>query len=342
MRALTAPHIAAVLITGAATLFASAGSDIELNAREVMTRDLKFTTTELADLERGMVVKHSIASSVPGEIAVAGAVRIQAPKSRLLESVRDIVRFKRSPDVMQIGRFSNPPVIEDIAALTVEKDDFDSRSCRVGACDVRLPADLIRQVQREINAPDGQARAAALFKRLLLDSVRAYAAGASGRILQYDHREAPIRPADEFAAVLQNTPAVGALAPGLPEHLIGFPASGLDGAEDFLYWSKEKFGVGPFISVTHVATVCPTRQLCIIATINVYSSRFIDASLALTAAIDAVNTPDAFYMIYANRSRSVALKGTFSSFKRSIAERRARGSLDANLKMLKTRLESGS
>jgi hypothetical protein len=308
----------------------------------VMTEYLKFTTEELADLELGMVVKHSIGSSVAGEIAIAGAVKVHAPKARLLEGVRDIVRFKRSPDVMQIGRFSNPPVIGDMASLTVDKDDFDSRSCRVGSCDVRLSADLIRQVQREINAPDGQARAAALFKRLLIDSVRAYAAGTSGQILQYDHREAPIRPADEFAAVMQSTLAVGALAPGLPEHLVGFPARRVDGAEDFLYWSKEKFGAGPFISVTHVTTVCPTRQLCVIATKNVYSSRFIDASLALTAAADAVNTADAFYMIYANRSRSVALKGTFSSLKRAIAERRARSSLDTNLKMLKTRLESGS
>ena len=29
------------------------------------------------------------------------------------------------------------------------------------------------------------------------------------------------------------------------------------GAEDFLYWSKEKFGIAPFITVTHVVIACP-------------------------------------------------------------------------------------
>jgi len=45
--------------------------------------------------------------------------------------------------VVQIGRFSRPPTLDDLAALTVEAADFDSRACRVGNCGVRLPAAVI-------------------------------------------------------------------------------------------------------------------------------------------------------------------------------------------------------
>ena len=66
------------------------------------------------------------------------------------------------------------------------------------------------------------------------------------------------------------------------------------------------------------------------------------AVLALTIATDAVGTPEVFYLVYANRSRANALKGWFSALKRSIVERRARASLDTNLRLLKTELEKSS
>jgi hypothetical protein len=77
----------------------------------------------------------------------------------------------------------------------------------------------------------------------------------------------------------------------------------------------------------------------VIVSRDVYSSRYIDASLSLTLVADAVSSPDAFYLVYVNRSRADALKGAFAGLRRSIVERRARASLEENLKLTKTRLE---
>jgi hypothetical protein len=332
-----------IVVMSAVVLTGAAGSDIDPIVRDVLTRNLRFGVTELTDLEHDKIVKHSIETSAAGEVAVAGAARVHVPKSRFLERFRDIERFKRGPEVLQIGRFSSPPAMSDLAALTIDKVDFDPAGCRVRDCSVRLPADVIQRVAREIdpNAPDAQAKAAVLFKEVLLDQVKAHVSGGAGRMLQFDHNERPIRPMDEFAGILKNASAIGALVPGLPEHLANFPASRVEGAEDFLYWSKEKFGMGPFISITHVTIVCPSRQTCVATTRDVYSSHFLDASLSLTVAVDSVATPDAFYLVYANRTRANALKGWFSGLRQSIVERRARGSLDTNLRMLKNRLEKG-
>ena len=316
-------------------------SDIPPDVRTILSRDLKFSAAELADLALGKVVKHGIETTAAGEVAVAGAVRVKAPKAAFLERVRDIERFKRSPNVLQIGRFSIPPSLDDISTLTVDKADFDVLACRVGDCPVRLPADLIRRFQQEIDpkAPDAQARGAALFKHLLIDDVKAYVTGQSGRMLQYDDGSRPIRPVDEFASLLANSPSFSTLVPELPDHLLHFPTSRLHNAEDFLYWSKEKFASEPFITVTHVTIVCPAPATCVTTTKDVYSSRYLDASLALAIASDAVNTPGSFYLLYANRTRANALKGGFSAFRRSVVQRRARGRLEESLTAIKLQLE---
>src|SRR5439155_15477245 len=270
----------------------------------------------------------------PGEFGVAGATRVHASKARFIADARDIVRFKSDPSVLEIGRFSDPPVLQDLAALTVDKKDFDAASCRLHDCGIRLPASMILRVQREIdvNAPNAQEQAAAWFQQAVLADVTAYVTGGPGRFEQYDDGSSPIRPLEEFAAVLDNMPAIGALAPGLRDHLARFPRDRVAGAEDFLYWSKEKFGVAPFISVTHVTIVCPSARTCVMTTKDVYSSRYIDASLALAIASDAGDVGETIDLVYANRSRANALKGGLSGLRRSIVERRARSALDESLK----------
>jgi hypothetical protein len=328
----------------ALTLVAASGpgdSDLTPHLRALLADDLKFPASELTDLERGNVVTRSLDATAPGELAVVGAVRIKARKETFVDAYRDIVHFKRGPGVLQIGRFSDPPVMADLNALTVDRQDADFRDCRVRNCDIRLPAEAIARIQHEVdwNTRDADARAAALFKEILLGHVRAYATGAPGRITEYDDEQPTIRPADEFAGPLRQSAFIGRLVPGLDEHLRDFPLRPLAGAEDFLYWSKEKFGMAPFITVTHVTIARDAAGDYVMTSKDVYSSRYIDASLTVAVAGGAAGTPAAFYMVYANRSRASALKGSFGVLRRAIAGRRARSSIDENLKSLRLRLE---
>jgi hypothetical protein len=324
-----------------AAIAAAQVSDLQPDLRTLLSRELKFSPSDLADLVEGKVVTRRLDATAAGEIAVVGAVRVRTRKEVFVARYRDITQFKRGPDVLEIGRFGDPPTIEDLGALTLEREDMDVRTCRVGDCDIRLPAQTIVRFQQEIDwgARDAQPRAASLLKQVLFDHVRAYRLGGPGRIVEYDDEKRPIRPVDDFAGLLQGSPFIGTLVPGLPEHLRAFPSSPLPGAEDFLYWSKEKFGFTPFITVTHVTIAPGTPTRSVIASKDVYSSRYFDASLTITIASDAVNAPDAFYLVYVNRSRADALKGAFAGLRRSIVERRARSSLDENLRTVKMRLE---
>ena len=321
-----------------------AGSDLQPDLRAMLVKDLKFSAGDIADLEHEKIVKHTLPTTAAGEVAAVGGVRIHAPKERFAAAYRDIVHFKKNSSVLEIGRFSSPPELSDLDALTITHDDFDLRHCRVGDCDIRLPAQDIHRFEKEIDwtRPDADAKAAVLFKQMLVDNVRAYTSGGPGRITQYDDDRPPILPVEDFHGLLKNSPYIDGFLPGLGGHLVSYPSATLPGAEDYLYWSKEKFGIAPFISVTHVTLAPEGPHEYVATTRDVYSSRYFDASLALVVASDSVSDPHAFYLFYVNRSRASALRGAFSRIRRSIVERRVRGSLEDNLRDVKRRLELSS
>jgi hypothetical protein len=332
----------AIIVAWAATFVVAAEMPgLAPDLRAVLLHDFKFTPSDLGDLEHGRVIKRAFGATSPGEIAVVGATRVKVSKETFVERFRDIARFKAGSDVLQIGRFSSPPALEDLAPLTIDKADFDGRACRVGDCGVRLPADSIRRFQKEIDwtAPDADSRAAALFKQMIFDNVRAYLAGAPDRIAEYNDDKRPIRPIEEFAGLLRNFPAIGDLVPELPAYLEHFPSAALAGAEDFLYWSKEKVAGLPFITITHVTIVRNASGSVVIASKDVYSSRYFNSSLGVTVGSDVGGAPGAFYLVYANRARASALKGALGGLRRALVERRAKASLDDNLKNVKLRLE---
>jgi hypothetical protein len=309
--------------------------------RAVLVEAMKFSSSDFADMSRGKTVRHTLEARASGEVAAVGATWVAAPIDVFLDRFRDIEHFKRDADVMQVGRFGNPPTLADLGPLTVDDEDLDARRCKVTDCPVRLPTVDILRFQREVDwrAPDAKARAVALFKQMLFDHVRAYWSGDPDRIVEYDDMKRPIFPVAEFAGILANSEYIGRLVPGLPAHLADFPASRLTGVDDFLYWSKERFGIAPFITVTHV-TIAPSPSGAVVVTSkDVYSSRYFDSSLGLTIA--SPTREGGLYLVYFNRSRASALKGAFGGLRRSIVERRVRGSLEQSLQSVKARLERG-
>jgi hypothetical protein len=315
--------------------------DIAPELLRVLTGQFAFTPADLADIQHEKVVRRTLAATAPGEVAVVGALRVHASKAAFVNRVKDIVNFKRGPEVLQIGTFGKPPSAADLAALSVGPDDFDPASCRVHDCDIRIPADAITRIQQAIAGSRGneQVRGASEFKEVLAAHVRAYLDGGKGRITEYDDGDAPIRPSEQFADILAKSHVLALLAPGMPEHLRDPAAVPLANADDIVYWSKEKFGLAPFITVTHACITCPSAAMCVIAARDVYSSRYFDASLSLTIAADVAQTANTFDLVYANRSRANALKGAFGGLRRAIAERRARSGLEDTLKRLRQSLE---
>lgn len=128
------------------------------------------------------------------EIAVFGAVWINAPIRRYVDAVTDIETLERGGGFKITKRVSAPPRLEDFSALQLPDEDLASlRKCRVGACDVKLGEQGLQRFQSEINwsAPNARATANALMRRLALEYVIRYLEGGNQELAVYLDKSRP-------------------------------------------------------------------------------------------------------------------------------------------------------
>src|SRR6185436_12079682 len=115
-------------------------------ARSFLAAAFQLSAEEIDRLDHGEVVSRTLEAKNRREVATLGIVRIETPASRYVERLADIATFKRTDGVLQIGTFSSPPRLSDVAALSVDEADLRHlRDCRVEDCEVRLPADGIER-----------------------------------------------------------------------------------------------------------------------------------------------------------------------------------------------------
>jgi hypothetical protein len=134
-----------------------------------------FSASDIGALDRGKILVYLPRGSERSEVVSLGVMRLDIPADFLVAQKRNIVAFKKSSNVLQVGRFSNPSRIEDLAAMVIEPDVIDSlRQCKVNSCDLKLPAAWIARFRNSINpsASDYRERAEALLKQMLLEHVQ--------------------------------------------------------------------------------------------------------------------------------------------------------------------------
>jgi hypothetical protein len=250
--------------------------------------------------------------------------------------------------VAQIGKFSNPPRLEDLKSLTLDPCCLSAiKNCETGDCDTQMSGEMMDRFRQELDpsAPDYAARANELAGRILLDYVKAYLQTGNAALIEYHDQRNAVRLADEYRSLLAQSRFLAEYAPDFYKYLEEFPKAGSPNVEDFIYWSKEKYGLKPVLSITHVAIyrrVFENRTEVLIASKQIYASHYFDGSLGLTAVVDGNQgqSTSGSYLIYLNRSRVGALQGLFVSLKRSFIGSRVREGLAKNLKLIRKRLVS--
>ena len=304
-----------------------------------------FSDDDLAALRGGDPLSKTLSSQDRREIAIAGAIRIEVPARFFVDRLRDIETFKRSDMVLQIGRFGDPPKLEDLAPLQIEPSELrELRRCRVGNCAVKLPAGAIERFRMEVDwtAADVQVQVEHLSKRMLFENVLSYLDGGDQTLGSYHDSRRPVSPGEELRALMRNLDCTSGAHDDALRYLTEFPQKKPLGAENFVYWSKEAFGLKPVVSLTHVVIFQPPpNEPTFIASKGIYSSHYLDASLSLTWLLNATSgTVPAIDVLYVNRSRVDALGGRLGGIARGIAAGRQREGMARELRALKARLEA--
>jgi hypothetical protein len=298
----------AALVAVLAALAAAPARAEDSAVRVFFKKTIGLSDAQVADLEAGRVVTRQLPGADKPEMAAFGGVRVAATKDVYLQRLRDVVHFRRGPSTLQIGVLHVPPALADFEGLTLEEGDFNAaRQCKPGDCDLKLARSAMDRLRQEMDwsAPDARAKATQLMKQMLVDYVAAYQRGGAAEMATYADNPQPLETPAEFRKVLAASPYLVQYAPELRKYLEEYPAGHLDGAEDFFYWAKDKFGPKPTIAVYHVTVwrdpADPARVA--VAAKQVYASHYFQAGLDLTALVDAPTPPGGFYLVDLYRAR---------------------------------------
>jgi hypothetical protein len=290
-------------------------------------------TAARAHLAQGEVVVR-VLPAVDAELGIFAAARLDADGETLTEWARSIAQLKKSPYVLVVRRFSDPPVLEDLQSMVLDDTDLDtSRRCRPGDCDLKLPADDIVSLRQTAEASGILWKEAVQqeFRRIVLDRVNAYQDSGFASLPPYADRRKPIDPNAAFGLLLGRSP-----------YLQSEAFSNAD-TETFFYWSKEQYGTGkPVISVTHVDIVRPLGPSALrvaLVSREILATHYRNASLGLTAVSEDASGQR--YLVYVNRSQLDVLGGVFGGWKRAIVEGKLKNESASVLKEVRRRLESG-
>ncbi|HEX5108589.1 MAG TPA: hypothetical protein VFV95_09095 [Vicinamibacterales bacterium] len=301
------------------------------------------TSAERARLMEGSPITRLLEGDPGKEVAVFGAIWINAPIRRYVDAVQDIENFERGTGFLVTKRISAPPRLDDFAALRLPQEDVaDLRTCRVGNCEVKLGEQALQRFRTEIDwkGPGVQAAADALMRRLVLEYVTGYLEGGNARLAVYRDDSQPTFVAEEFRAMVAQMPELAASMPAVRRYLLDYPKATLPGATSFLYWQATEFGLKPTIRISHL-TIREDADETVVASKMLYATHYFWTALELRALVPDPSRGPGFWFVTVNRSRSDGLTG-FSGFfiRRRVRSEVEDGSL-AILRRTKERLERG-
>jgi len=278
------------------------------------------------------------------EVAVVGVARLRATTACFAANFQDIENFKKNPAVLRLRKFMPPVGPQDFEGFSLEVRDLgDLPNCRVGNCNVKLPARAVERLAREVDwsRPDHAIMAQSVVREELQRYIETYLLQGNSALLEYRDKNKPVRLAEEFREVLSAQPGLAEFVPEFREYLAQYPSEPLAGVREFFYWSTESFGLKPVASVTHVS-VYDQPGRAVTASQQLYASHYFDASLGLALALDDDSDPlrPRMYLAYLNRSRIDLLSGFFGDLRRLILQGRLRDGMQKNLREVVRKLET--
>ena len=294
----------AVALAAAAALRAAGPTPVQVFLRSVVS----FADADIASVSAGQVVTRQLPAADKPEIAAFGAVRVQADKAAALRRFREVDFLRRAPSVLESGRFGNPPTAGDLEALTLEEADVEAaRKCRPGDCALKLASSAMDRLRGELAGPPAEVKpkATALVRRMLVEYVTAYRAGGIGALATYNDKDKPQEAPAEFRKLLAASPFLVEYAPEFHRYVEEYPRARLDGTEDLFYWTKDKFGPKPTISVYHLTLWQDPQDpgRTVVCSKRIYASHYFQSGLDLVALLDAPAGQKGFYLLDLHRVR---------------------------------------
>ncbi len=303
------------LVIGTALSAAQTAVDPE----RLLSERLQFTSKEVGQAREGQPV---VKVQVDGEeLAAVGAIKLPGKKERLSDWIRNIAHFRGSAELGVAQIVPTPPTSAGFAGVTLDAQDLDAlHACTAQKCDLRVPIDLLAQLQRE-----GMAKANDLFRQMLLAETTAYIAQGNSEAVR---------------ALVPKAQTLTALSPDLVNFLDRYPAASLPASEQLFYWAATPTGSVSIISLHHLIVYKPHPNEIWIADKNIYASRYFDTGVLVIALYDAPGGTG-FYAVAGSRAKSGFLGGVGGTVLRRQIQRSASDTVKVYLEWLRDSLSAG-
>jgi hypothetical protein len=305
-------------------------------------KQLTLSSKEITGVLKGNIITKRLTTSNNKDIAVLGAMVLTVPAYATVEAARDIKTFKQGKEILGVEKFHDFDSTE-MKTFTMQDDEIeDLGRCRIKDCETKLPGNWIQQLSAERE----NSKRMELLRVLLAEYAKDYASRGNKAVLPYENGRKAVSTQKEFMSILEQSSYLRMLAPDFYEYLKEYPEKELAGTENFIYWSREKFGFKPVMNLTHVSIYKWSQAEWngyIIASRQVFADHYYEASLGLTILIDRPSqegSSPGSYLIYINRSRLDVLDGFLSSLRRAITLSRIRKGLESHMKNMRSRVEA--
>jgi hypothetical protein len=304
----------------------SSAQTADPNLRKALRQRAAFSADQIAALERGQQVVKLIPSNDQREVAFCGVMDLPSDSETALKAFNLSLNQLKQKSILQSGKFSNPPRVEDLESLTLSDGDIlDLKTCTEGDCKLKLSAPMIQRFQQNIdwNAIDYKKQVNQLFRLMIVEYVTAYLQRGDVALIEYADQSLRVPLAREQESLLENLLYIHDVAPEFIRHLKAFPRSSLP-VEHFLRWAIFDFGLKPVLLIDDVSTyrseVHDIPRVLVLSK-QIYADHYVDASLSLTV-VSGDRTRTNSNLLYVNHSRARLLASSFSSFKHELVERR--------------------
>lgn len=309
-----------------------------------LTQVVRITPEERRQLLGGAAIAKLLDADKTKEVSVFAAMWIDAPMHRYVEAVKNIERFEQGGGFKVTRKISQPPRLDDFAALRLPDTDVDDlRNCRIADCELKLGQEAIERFRSRVDwtRPDVQTASDAVMRQLALEYVTGYLQGGNTRLAVLRDKSRPAFVAQEFREMVEQMPELTSYLPDIRRYLIEFPGRTLPQATSFLYWQETEFGLKPTIRISHV-TIREGPADVVVASKLLYATHYFWTGLELRTLIPVPSPERGFWMVTVSRSRSDGLSGFTGTILRGKVQSEVRDGALAGLRSTKAAIERAS
>lgn len=313
-------------------LVLTAGPAAALPDTATLLADLGLSPAEIADVQAGKIVQHSIQPASERELVAAMAFQVPVAPSELVKELRSGLISKVDPGTIGSGAIGADPGT-DLAKLTLEPNAAARAKAYAGAApggDLNLSAQEIAAFTA-LGANATPAAVEAALRSALAARVASYRKQGLAGISPYARGAGQRSPAEELRTASSASKGLAKYAPAAYALLTGYPGSQPPGTDEGFRWSQFDAHGTPTIALTHGLFV-PDGDAWLVVQRQFYVSTGYNAEQAIAVLLPVEGGT---VVVYGNRTSTDQITGFGSSTKRSLGSKVLASQLESSFERLR-------